>query len=58
MNVHFLSLADVLDSTPSNMDKLVVDDWAQFRTVGDVIYQPLPERPHAEPGAKLPMFDV
>jgi ornithine cyclodeaminase/alanine dehydrogenase len=37
-------------STPSQMDKLVVDDWAQFRTVGDVIYKPLPERPHAETG--------
>jgi ornithine cyclodeaminase/alanine dehydrogenase len=37
-------------STPSNMDKLVVDDWAQFRTVGDKIYQPLPERPYAETG--------
>jgi ornithine cyclodeaminase/alanine dehydrogenase-like protein (mu-crystallin family) len=37
-------------STASNMDKLVTDDWAQFRTVGDEMYQPLPERPHAETG--------
>jgi len=37
-------------STPSNMDKLVVDDWAQFRTVGETFYQPLPEKPHAETG--------
>ena len=34
----------------SSMDKLIVDDWAQFRTVGDKIYQPLPEGPHAETG--------
>jgi len=37
-------------STASNMDKLVVDDWAQFRTVGDECYQPLPDEPHAETG--------
>lgn len=37
-------------STPSKMDKLVVDDWAQFRTIGDILYQPLPEKPHAETG--------
>jgi len=37
-------------STPSNMDKLVVDDWAQFRTVGDEFYSPLPEKPHAQTG--------
>jgi len=28
----------------------VVDDWTQFRTVGDKFYQPLPEKPHAETG--------
>ncbi len=37
-------------STASNMDKLVTDDWEQFRTVADEAYQPLPERPHAETG--------
>jgi ornithine cyclodeaminase/alanine dehydrogenase len=37
-------------STPSKMDKLVVDDWVQFRTIGDILYQPLPEKPHAEIG--------
>jgi ornithine cyclodeaminase/alanine dehydrogenase len=37
-------------STASQMDKLVVDDWAQFRAVGDLQYQPLPEKPHAELG--------
>ncbi len=37
-------------STASQMDKLVVDDWEQFRTVGDILYQPLPEKPHAETG--------
>ena len=37
-------------STPSKMDKLVVDDWAQYRTIGDILYQPLPEKPHAETG--------
>jgi ornithine cyclodeaminase/alanine dehydrogenase len=37
-------------STPSSMDKLVVDDWAQFRTVGETAYRPLPEKPHAETG--------
>lgn len=37
-------------STASNMDKLIVDDWAQYRTVGEKAYQPLPEKPHAETG--------
>ncbi|MCP4261563.1 MAG: ornithine cyclodeaminase family protein [Planctomycetes bacterium] len=37
-------------STPSNMDKLVVDDWQQYRPVGEEWYQPLPEKPHAETG--------
>lgn len=37
-------------STASQMDKLVTDDWEQFRTVGDKAYQPLPEKPHAETG--------
>ena len=37
-------------STPSKMDKLVVDDWTQYRTIGDILYQPLPEKPHAETG--------
>lgn len=37
-------------STPSQMDKLIVDDWAQYRTVGDKHYQPLPSTPDAETG--------
>ena len=37
-------------STPSNMDKFITDDWAQFRTVGDIHYQPLPDTPYAETG--------
>jgi ornithine cyclodeaminase/alanine dehydrogenase len=37
-------------STASKMDKLVVDDWAQYRTVGDIYYQPLPPEPYAETG--------
>jgi len=37
-------------STASEMDKLVTDDWEQFRTVGDILYQPLPDKPHAETG--------
>jgi ornithine cyclodeaminase/alanine dehydrogenase len=37
-------------STPSNMDKLVVDDWTQYRTVGEIFYQPLPDKPYAETG--------
>jgi ornithine cyclodeaminase/alanine dehydrogenase-like protein (mu-crystallin family) len=37
-------------STPSNMDKLVVDDWQQYRPVGEQWYRPLPEKPHAETG--------
>lgn len=37
-------------STPSQMDKLVVDDWAQYRTVGETFYKPLPEKPYAETG--------
>ena len=37
-------------STASAMDKLIVDDWNQYRTVGDIHYQPLPEKPHAETG--------
>jgi ornithine cyclodeaminase/alanine dehydrogenase-like protein (mu-crystallin family) len=32
------------------MDKLIVDDWAQYRTVGDIHYQPLPDKPYAETG--------
>lgn len=37
-------------SIASNMDKLIVDDWEQFRTVGDKLYQPLPSEPYAETG--------
>jgi ornithine cyclodeaminase len=32
------------------MDKLIVDDWEQYRTVGEIWYQPLPESPHGETG--------
>lgn len=37
-------------STASKMDKLVVDDWAQYRTIGDILYKSLPEKPFAETG--------
>jgi ornithine cyclodeaminase/alanine dehydrogenase len=36
--------------TASQMDKLVVDDWAQFSIVGKKLYKPLPKEPHAELG--------
>ncbi|MFC1563036.1 ornithine cyclodeaminase family protein [candidate division KSB1 bacterium] len=34
----------------SEMDKLVVDDWAQFREYAGEFYKPLPEKPYAETG--------
>jgi len=37
-------------STPSNMDKLIVDDWNQYKTVGEIFYKPLPKEPYAETG--------
>jgi ornithine cyclodeaminase/alanine dehydrogenase len=37
-------------STASQMDKLIVDDWNQYRTVGEIYYQPLPDKPYAETG--------
>ncbi len=36
--------------TASEMDKLIVDDWAQYRTVGETHYSPLPAQPHAQTG--------
>jgi len=37
-------------STASEMDKLIVDDWNQYRTVGEIYYKPLPDQPYAETG--------